>query len=103
MEVTQEMSAWTYILASRRNGTLYIGATTNLVRRVWEHRQGAVPGFTSAYGVFQLVWFEEQQNIFRAMQREHTMKHWKPAWKIALIEESNPEWEDLYPTIASWS
>lgn len=92
--------AWVYIMASRRLGVLYIGATTDLVRRVWEHRNNVVPGFTRAHACHLLVHHEEHATIYAAMQREHTLKHWRRAWKIALIETLNPEWDDLYPAIA---
>ena len=85
-----------YILASRRNGTLYIGMTNNLVRRVWEHKQDLVEGFTKKYGVHRLVWFETAERPEAAISREKQLKKWKRAWKLELIEEGNPEWKDLY-------
>jgi putative endonuclease len=88
-----------YILASRRNGTLYVGVTNDLVRRVWEHRQG-IGGFTTKYGVTRLVYFEDTPNVTAAIQREKNLKRWSRAWKIALIERANPEWGDLYHEIA---
>jgi putative endonuclease len=88
-----------YILASRRNGTLYVGVSNDLVRRVWEHRQG-IGGFTTKYGVTRLVYFEDTPNVTAAIQREKNLKHWSRAWKIALIERANPEWGDLYHEIA---
>ena len=88
-----------YILASRRNGTLYTGVTGDLVRRVWEHRSGLVEGFTKRYRVHHLVYFEVHNHINEAIQREKRIKNWNRAWKIALVEESNPEWHDLWPTI----
>ncbi len=93
------MGGWVYMLASRRNGTLYIGVTSNLVQRVWQHREGVVPGFTRDHDVKLLVWFEEHGRIEGAIQREHTMKHWKRAWKIDLIVAANPEWRDLWDDI----
>ncbi len=93
------MPYYVYMLASRRNGTLYIGVTNDLVRRVWEHKEGVVDGFTKSYGVHRLVWFESTENVHSALQRERTMKHWKRAWKVALIEEDNPDWADLYDEI----
>lgn len=90
------MSYFVYILASRPNGTLYIGVTNDLIRRVYEHRTGAVDGFTKTYGVKRLVYFEEFADIGLAIQREKTMKHWSRAWKISLIESRNPEWRDLF-------
>ena len=85
-----------YILASRRNGTLYIGVTNHLARRVYEHREGHYPGFTRKYGVAQLVHYETYDDIRLAQQREQNLKHWLRAWKIALIEQHNPTWRDLY-------
>jgi putative endonuclease len=85
-----------YILASQRNGTLYIGMTDNLVRRVWEHRIGAVPGFTREYGVKTLVWYEAHESRASAFQRERQLKRWNRAWKLELIERTNPGWRDLY-------
>lgn len=85
-----------YILASRRNGTLYVGVTSDLIKRVWEHKNDVVEGFTSQYAVHDLVWFEMHTEILTAIQREKNIKAWKRAWKIALIEKSNPEWRDLY-------
>lgn len=90
------MSYYVYILASRRNGTLYIGMTSDLIQRGYQHRTGAVDGFTKAYGVKQLVYFEEFSDVRDAIQREKTMKHWRRNWKIALIEARNPDWRDLY-------
>jgi putative endonuclease len=90
------MSFFVYILASSRNGTLYIGMTDNLARRIWEHRTGAVPGFTSKYGVKLLVWYELHESRENAFQRERQLKKWNRAWKLALIEKTNPTWRDLY-------
>ena len=87
---------WVYILASRRNGTLYIGITNDLVRRVSEHRGGTVAGFTKKYGVKHLVYFEEFANIGDAIHRETRLKKWNRKWKLDLIEAQNPEWKDLY-------
>jgi putative endonuclease len=89
------MPYWVYILASRRNGTLYVGVTNDLVRRVWEHKQGFT-GFTAKYGVKRLVYFEDTDNATAAIQREKNLKHWPRAWKIALVERANPNWCDLY-------
>jgi len=88
-----------YIMASRRNGTLYIGVTNDLLRRVWEHREGIVPGFTKKYGVKMFVHFEMFGEITLAIRRETRLKKWKRSWKIGLIEETNPEWRDLYQDI----
>ena len=90
-----------YIMASRRNGTLYIGVTSNLVQRVWQHKQGLVEGFTRKYGVKMLVYFEPHETAESAITREKQLKKWERAWKIKLIEQSNPEWRDLYSTICS--
>jgi putative endonuclease len=80
---------------------LYVGSTSDLVRRVWEHKMRAVPGFTAQYRVDRLVWFERHDTLEAAMLRERRIKSWKRAWKIALIEEDNPHWIDLYPSISS--
>ncbi|SPD73989.1 Excinuclease ABC C subunit domain protein (modular protein) [uncultured Desulfobacterium sp.] len=88
-----------YILASRRNGTLYIGVTSDLVKRIWEHKNDLAEGFTKKYGVHQLVWYELHEDIAGAIQREKSLKEWKRAWKLNLIEKGNPNWEDLYYTI----
>jgi putative endonuclease len=90
---------YVYIMASGKNGTIYIGVTTDLVKRVWEHREGVVPGFTKKYGCKTLVWFEAFDDTQQARQRELQMKEWKRAWKFRLIEEKNLDWEDLYPTL----
>ncbi len=86
-----------YVLASRIGGTLYIGATSDLRRRVWEHKNKVVPGFTAKYSVTRLVWFEAHDGMAAALQRERQLKEWKRAWKIRMIEESNPNWDDLFP------
>ncbi len=88
-----------YILASKRNGTVYIGVTSDLVKRIWEHRNDMVEGFTKRYGVHQLVWYELHENMESAIQREKRLKGWKRAWKLQLIENNNPNWQDLYHTI----
>ena len=90
------MGYWVYILASGRNGTLYVGVTNDLARRVQEHRKGAVPGFTRTYGVTRLVHAEPYDDIRIAIEREKRLKKWRRAWKLALIEEANPDWRDLY-------
>ena len=90
------MPYYVYILASRPQGTLYMGVTNDLVRRVYEHREGLVDGFTRTHGVKRLVYFEPHDDIARAIQREKTMKHWSRAWKITLIERDNPYWNDLW-------
>jgi putative endonuclease len=96
------MGGFFYIMASRRNGTLYAGVTNDIARRAWEHREDVLPGFTSRYGVKMLVHFEEFADITEAIRREKAVKHWVRRWKVDLIEAHNPEWRDLYPDIA-WS
>ncbi len=90
--------AHVYLMASRRNGTLYLGVTVDLVRRVYEHRTGT-SGFTARYAVRQLVWLEAHDDVAVAIQRETSLKRWKRAWKIALIEKANPDWRDLWADI----
>ena len=94
-----EKSFYVYILASRRNGTLYVGVTSDLVKRVWEHRNNAVDGFTKQYGVHDLVWYERHETMESAIAREKALKEWKRQWKLRLIEEANPGWRDLYAEI----
>ena len=89
-----------YILASRLGGTLYVGVTNNLARRVFEHREKLARGFTQKYGVSRLVYFEDFDEIGAAIQREKQLKRWNRAWKVKLIEERNPNWDDLYPAVA---
>jgi putative endonuclease len=93
------MAFYVYILASQRNGTLYIGSTDSLVRRVTQHREGLTPGFTTRYGVKTLVWYAAFDSRDDAFRRERQMKVWRRAWKIELIEKTNPGWRDLYPEI----
>jgi len=88
-----------YILASRRNGTLYVGVTSDLVKRVWEHKSDIVEGFTERYSVHILVWFAQHDTMESAISREKAIKEWKRRWKLELIERQNPEWRDLYPEI----
>ena len=90
---------YVYIMASRRNGTLYIGVTSDLIKRVWEHRNGVVPGFTRKYGCKLLVWYKAFDDIQQARQLELQMKKWKRVWKLSEIEALNPDWQDLYPTL----
>ena len=90
-----------YILASGRNGTLYIGVTRDLIKRIHEHKTDTVPGFTSRYCIHDLVWYQQADSILAAIQREKQIKEWQRAWKIRLIEESNPYWTDLYPALLS--
>ncbi len=93
------MNSYVYMLASRRYGTLYIGVTSNLVRRVWQHREGLLDGFTKQYNVKNLVWYEVHSDITAAFTREKQLKEWRRAWKLELIHERNPMWRDLYPEI----
>ena len=90
-----------YILASKKNGTLYIGVTNNLLKRVYEHKNNLVEGFTQKYDVHNLVYYEIFRNIQDAITREKNIKKWKRKWKMELIEESNPNWEDLYDTLSA--
>lgn len=85
-----------YLLASRRNGTLYVGVTSDLVKRVWEHKENLADGFTKRYGVHALVWYEPHDSMESAIQREKAIKEWKRRWKLELIEKTNPQWRDLY-------
>lgn len=85
-----------YLLASRRNGTLYVGVTSDLLKRVWEHKNHVVEGFTKRYGVDRLVWYELHETMESAIRREKAIKEWKRAWKRELIEKANPDWTDLY-------
>jgi len=98
-EVAEMRSYYVYILASKKNGTLYIGVTGGLMRRVELHKSGEVPGFTQRYGVNRLVHVEVFHNVYNAITREKRLKKWKRQWKIELIERDNPEWRDLYPEL----
>jgi putative endonuclease len=93
-------SYFVYILASQRNGTLYVGVTNDLVRRMSEHKAKLVPGFTRKYGVDQLVYFEEYTSILEARARERSLKRWNRSWKLELIEKFNPQWRDLIDALA---
>ena len=90
-----------YILASRRNGTLYIGVTSDLEKRVWQHKNNLVEGFTKRYGVHLLVWYEPHETMESAIQREKCIKKWNRSWKLALVEKSNPSWKDLFDDLIS--
>lgn len=92
------MSGWVYIMASKRNGTIYTGVTSNLQRRAYEHKTGERGGFTSKYGCKTLVWYERHDNIIEAITREKELKKFRRAWKLDLIEGFNPDWNDLYET-----
>jgi putative endonuclease len=89
-----------YILSSRRHGTLYIGVTSDLARRIWEHKSGDIKGFSQTYGVHTLVYYEAHSTMADAILREKQMKKWNWAWKIRVIEAANPEWRDLYEDLA---
>ncbi|HSV46726.1 MAG TPA: GIY-YIG nuclease family protein [Ramlibacter sp.] len=91
------MSYYVYLMASRKNGTLYVGVTSNIIRRVHEHKTGAVEGFTETYAVHDLVWFDATSSVEAAIHKEKQIKNWKRAWKVKMIEKENPEWADLYP------
>jgi len=90
---------YVYILANKFNGTLYIGVTSNLVRRVWQHKEKLVKGFTEKYGIDKLIYFETYNDIDLAIQREKSLKEWKREWKIDLVKRDNPQWRDLYQEI----
>ena len=89
-----------YMLASKRNGTLYVGVTSDLAQRVWQHRNELAEGFTKRYGVHRLVWYEVHETMESAILREMALKKWNRAWKIRLIQETNSAWKDLYDAIA---
>lgn len=94
------MGGAVYIMTNKLNGTLYVGVTSDLARRAFEHREGIYPGFTKDYGLKMLVYYEHFDDIREAIQREKTMKHWRRTWKVQLILELNPVWADLYETLA---
>lgn len=100
MQIQFMRGGWVYIMTNRPNGTLYLGVTSNLARRAWEHREGRIDGFTKQYGLKRLVWYERFEDIRDAIQREKTMKHWSRAWKVRLILDMNPDWRDLYEELA---
>lgn len=91
-----DRSSYVYILSSECYGTLYVGVTSHLVKRVWQHREGQADGFTKTYHVKRLVWFEVHGDIMAAIAREKQLKKWKRAWKVDLIQKTNPDWRDLY-------
>jgi putative endonuclease len=93
------LGGYVYIMASAPNGILYVGVTNDLVRRVYEHRNGLIAGFTKRYAVKRLVYFEHYEEIQAAIQREHNIKHWSRKWKVRLILANNPQWNDLYDSI----
>ena len=94
-------SPFVYMLASQRNGTIYTGVTSDLVQRVWQHKNNLVSGFTKQYQVHDLVWYELHSDMLSAISREKQIKEWRRKWKIHLIEKSNPHWDDLYMDIGS--
>ena len=96
LRVSRDMTYYVYILASRKDGVTYIGVTNDLVRRIYEHRTKAVPGFTSRYNITRLVRFEIYDDPISAISRDKELKKWKRSWKVRLIETQNPEWNDLY-------
>ena len=91
-----ELQPCVYMLASKRNGTLYTGVTSNLLKRIWEHKNHVVEGFTKKYNINALVWYEIHETMDSAISKEKAVKNWKRAWKIKVIEENNPQWRDLY-------
>jgi putative endonuclease len=91
---------WVYVMTNRPNGTLYVGVTSELARRAWEHREGVVEGFTKQFGLKRLVYAERHEDIRAAIQREHNIKHWPRTWKLQLISSMNPNWDDLYDRLA---
>jgi putative endonuclease len=96
-----EKLSYVYIMASGLYGTLYIGVTSDLIRRVWQHRQEVVEGFTKEYGVKKLVWFEQHADICAAITREKHIKKWRRDWKVELIQKTNPLWRDLFLDICA--
>jgi putative endonuclease len=92
--------SWVYIMTNRPNGTLYVGVTSDLIRRIWEHHEGVAEGSTKRYALKRLVYVERHEDIRSAIQREKNIKHWPRAWKIRLILQANPTWDDLYDRLA---
>lgn len=91
---------YVYILSSKRNGTLYIGITSDIIKRIYEHKKGLVEGLTKKYNIHALVWYKTHESVESAITREKQIKKWKRAWKLKLIEKENPEWIDLYKSIS---
>ena len=91
-----ERGGWVYLITNEPNGVLYVGVTSNIARRAWEHRESVVDGFTKRYGLKRIVWIERHDDIRIAIQREKNIKHWSRAWKVRLILDQNPSWTDLY-------
>jgi putative endonuclease len=94
--MSAEKTFWVYMLANKPSGTLYIGVTSNLVQRIWQHKNKVAEGFTTTYGVDRLMWYEQHGNAESAITREKQLKKWNRAWKIELIRQANPDWRDLY-------
>ena len=97
--MTRKKLPCVYLLASKRNGTLYVGVTSDLVKRVWEHKDDLVEGFTSKYSVHLLVYYEMHEDMLGAITREKQIKKWDRSWKLKLVERNNPEWKDLWPEV----
>ena len=97
--MTRKKLPCVYLLASKRNGTLYVGVTSDLVKRVWEHKNDLVEGFTAKYGVHLLVYYEMHADMLGAITREKQIKKWDRSWKLKLVERNNPEWKDLWPEV----
>jgi putative endonuclease len=95
------MGGWVYIMTNERNGTLYIGVTSYLIRRIWEHREGVGSRFVRRYTLTRLVYFEHQEDIRTAIQRETSLNRWPRAWKVRLLAAQNPDWHDLYPSLVA--
>ena len=95
----RRMGGWVYIMTNMARGTIYVGVTSDIARRAWEHREGVVDGFTKRYGLDRLVYIERHEDIETAIRRETRLKHWPRAWKIDLIRSVNPQWDDLYDTL----
>jgi putative endonuclease len=93
------LGSYVYMVANQRNGTIYTGVTSDLKRRVWQHRNGIIDGFTKKYGLKMLVWYEVHDDITEAIRREKQLKKWERKWKLRIIEEKNPAWLDLYETL----
>ncbi len=101
--VGREASIAVYMMASGQHGTIYIGVTSNLLRRVYQHREGLIPGFTKKYRCKRLVWYQQFELMTNAIQREKSLKRWPRDWKVNLIEGENPLWMDLYPVLTGWT
>ncbi len=96
LAVSDVAGGWVYVMTNRPHGVLYVGVTSDIARRAWEHREGVADGFTKRYGLKRLVFVEWHEDIRTAVQRERTVKHWPRAWKVRIIEAANPGWDDLY-------